>query len=48
MTSIESDEELVVRRIQRRPGLGEIPQVEMFSNDVRLDGLAAWDPAIAA
>lgn len=23
-------------------------QVEMFSSDVRLDDLAAWDPAIAA
>ncbi|MFN7149394.1 MAG: DEAD/DEAH box helicase [Microthrixaceae bacterium] len=48
VTLIEWDEELEVRRIQRRLGLGEIPQVEMFSNDVRLDDLAAWDPTIAA
>jgi superfamily II DNA/RNA helicase len=45
---IEWDQELVVRRIQRRLGLGHIPQVEMFSNDPRLTDLAAWNPAEVA
>ena len=48
VTLIEWDEELEVRRIQRRLGLGEIPQVEMFSNDNRLADLAGWDPTVAA
>jgi superfamily II DNA/RNA helicase len=48
VTLIEWDEELVVRRIQRRLGLGDIPQVEMFSNDARLVDLAGWDPTVAA
>jgi superfamily II DNA/RNA helicase len=43
---VEWDEELPVRRIQRRLGLGDIPQVPMFSNDSRLDDLATWDPVI--
>jgi superfamily II DNA/RNA helicase len=42
---VEWDQELEVRRIQRRLGLGDIPQVPMFSNDERLDDLAGWDPA---
>jgi superfamily II DNA/RNA helicase len=41
---VEWDQELPVRRIQRRLGLGDIPQVQMFSNDDRLDDLASWDP----
>jgi superfamily II DNA/RNA helicase len=45
---IEWDQELVVRRIQRRLGLGDLPQVEMFSNDPRLADLASWDPSAAA
>jgi superfamily II DNA/RNA helicase len=45
---IEWDQELVVRRIQRRLGLGDLPQVEMFSNDPRLADLASWDPIAAA
>jgi superfamily II DNA/RNA helicase len=45
---IEWDQELLVRRIQRRLGLGHIPQVEMFSNDPRLTNLAAWNPAEVA
>jgi superfamily II DNA/RNA helicase len=45
---IEWDEELGVRRLQRRLGLTHIPQVEMFSNDPRLDDLVAWDPAAVA
>jgi superfamily II DNA/RNA helicase len=45
---IEWDQELVVRRLQRRLGLTHIPQVEMFSNDPRLGDLAAWDPAAVA
>lgn len=48
VTLIEWDEELEVRRIQRRLGLGDIPQVEMFSNDARLTDLGGWDPTIAA
>lgn len=45
---IEWDQELLVRRIQRRLGLGHIPQIEMFSNDPRLTDLAACDPAHVA
>ena len=37
------DEELDVKRIQRRIGLDE-PITEMFSNDPRLGDLARWDP----
>lgn len=45
---VEWDQELTVRRLQRRLGLGDIPQVEMFSNDPRLADLAAWDPRAVA
>ena len=37
------NEELVVRRLQKRVGI-DVPIVEMFSNDARLDDLAGWDP----
>jgi superfamily II DNA/RNA helicase len=37
------NQELEVKRIQKRLGL-DIPIVEMFSNDPRLQDLAAWDP----
>ena len=37
------DEELVVKRLQKRVGL-DIPVVEMFSNDDRLRNLVDWDP----
>ena len=37
------NEELVVKRLQKRIGI-DIPIVEMFSNDARLDDLAGWDP----
>jgi superfamily II DNA/RNA helicase len=37
------NQELEVKRIQKRLGL-DIPIVEMFSNDPRLQNLAAWDP----
>jgi len=37
------DEELVVKRLQKRVGL-DIPVVEMFSNDQRLQNLGDWDP----
>tara|TARA_B100000686_G_C16800878_1_gene985944 strand:+ start:5164 stop:6339 length:1176 start_codon:yes stop_codon:yes gene_type:complete len=37
------DEELVVKRLQKRVGL-DIPVVEMFSNDERLQNLGDWDP----
>lgn len=38
------NQELEVKRIQKRLGL-DIPIVEMFSNDPRLQNLAAWDPS---
>ena len=37
------NEELVVKRLQKRIGI-DIPIVEMFSNDARLDDLVGWDP----
>ncbi len=37
------NEELEVRRLQKRVGL-DLPVVEMFSNDERLNDLAGWDP----
>ena len=43
VTLVLWDEELVVRRLQKRLGL-DMPIVEMFSNDERLSDLAAWDP----
>ncbi len=43
VTLVLWNEELEVRRMQRRVGL-DVPMVEMFSNDERLDALAAWDP----
>ena len=45
---VEWDQELVTRRLQRRLGLGDIPQVPMFSNDPRLADLMASDPALVA
>jgi len=43
---VEWNQELDVRRVQRRLGLSDIPLVAMFSNDARLDDLAAWDPVV--
>ena len=37
------NEELEVRRLQKRLGL-DMPIVEVFSNDPRLEDLAGWDP----
>ena len=37
------DEELIVKRLQKRVGL-DIPVVEMFSNDQRLQRLGEWEP----
>jgi superfamily II DNA/RNA helicase len=37
------DQELVVKRLQKRVGL-DIPVVEMFSNDDRLRNLGKWNP----
>ena len=37
------DEELIVKRLQKRVGL-DIPIVEMFSNDQRLQHLGDWEP----
>ncbi len=41
------NEELEVRKLLRRLGMKQ-PIVEVFSNDVRLDDLMAWDPAVEA
>ncbi len=41
------NEELVVKRLQRRLSL-DVPIVEMFSNDGRLDALDQWDPVAQA
>ncbi|WP_419926701.1 DEAD/DEAH box helicase [Candidatus Poriferisocius sp.] len=41
------NEELVVKRLQRRLSL-DVPIVEMFSNDDRLDALDRWDPVAEA
>ena len=38
------NEELEVRKLLRRLGMNQ-PIVEVYSNDVRLDDLMAWDPA---
>lgn len=43
VTLVLWDQELEVKRIQKRIGL-DIPMPEMFSNDPRLEDLAAWDP----
>ncbi len=40
------NQELEIKRLQKRLGLS-IPLVEMFSNDPRLEDLAAWDPEAA-
>ena len=37
------DEELIVKRLQKRVGL-DIALVEMFSNDERLMDLSVWEP----
>ncbi len=42
----EWNQELDVRRIQRRLGLSDLPLVTMFSNDDRLDDLAGWNPLV--
>ena len=41
------NEELEVRKLLRRLGMKQ-PIVEVFSNDVRLDDLMAWDPHVEA
>ena len=41
------NEELEVKRLQRRLSL-DVPIVEMFSNDERLDALDRWDPVAEA
>jgi superfamily II DNA/RNA helicase len=47
VTLVLWNQELEVKRMQRRLGL-DIPIVEMFSNDVRLQDLTSWDPATVA
>jgi superfamily II DNA/RNA helicase len=44
VTLVLWNEELEVRRMQKRLGLAGIPIVQMFSNDKRLADLAAWEP----
>jgi superfamily II DNA/RNA helicase len=44
VTLVLWNQELEVRRLQKRIGI-EQPIVEIFSNDVRLHDLGAWDPA---
>jgi len=44
VTLVLWNEELEVRRIQRRVGL-DLPIIEMFSNDERLSDLTAWEPS---
>jgi superfamily II DNA/RNA helicase len=46
VTLVLYDEELEVKRLQKRIGV-DIPVVEMFSNDDRLDDLGGWDPHTA-
>jgi superfamily II DNA/RNA helicase len=43
VTLVLWNEELEVRRLQRRLALN-VPIVQMFSNDSRLDDLAGWEP----
>ena len=43
---VEWNQELDVRRVQRRLGLSDVPLVAMFSNDSRLDDLVGWDPVV--
>jgi superfamily II DNA/RNA helicase len=45
VTLVLYNEELEVRRMQKRVGLN-VPVVEMYSNDPRLEDLAGWDPSI--
>jgi superfamily II DNA/RNA helicase len=45
VTLVEWDEVNEVVRIQRKAGLN-VPIVKMFSNDLRLDDLTAWEPDI--
>jgi superfamily II DNA/RNA helicase len=46
VTLVLYDEELEVKRLQKRIGV-DIPVIEMFSNDDRLDDLGGWDPHTA-
>ena len=46
VTLVNWDEELEVKRMQKRLGI-DLPAVEMFSNDGRLDDLPGWDPTAA-
>ena len=41
------NEEMEVRKLMRRLGMKH-PIVEVFSNDSRLNDLAAWDPTVDA
>ena len=44
VTLVLWNQELEVKRLQKRLALDDIPIVEMFSNDDRLKDLAGWDP----
>jgi superfamily II DNA/RNA helicase len=41
------DQELAIRRLQKQVGL-DLPIVEVFSNDSRLEDIAAWEPSEGA
>jgi superfamily II DNA/RNA helicase len=43
VTLVLYNEELEVKRLQKRVGV-DVPVVEMFSNDDRLDDLSGWEP----
>ncbi|MEM7339722.1 MAG: DEAD/DEAH box helicase [Actinomycetota bacterium] len=47
VTLVLWNQELEVKRMQKRLGL-DIPLVELFSNDARLNDLAGWDPSAVA
>ena len=47
MSLVLWDQERETEALQRLLGIGQ-PLVEVFSNDVRLKNLAAWDPAAEA
>ena len=45
VTLVLWNQELEVKRLQKRIGVIDQPIVEMFSNDPRLADLLAWDPS---
>jgi superfamily II DNA/RNA helicase len=43
VTLVEWDKEVLALALKRRLGMEQLPIVEVFSNDERLDDVAAWD-----